>query len=79
MVAATLERRMAKKMGRPKGDRNDVSVKIDSELVDMARLVGAHRKVSLNELLSDLLREPVKRAHAAMIKDLTKTAKGDDE
>jgi uncharacterized protein (DUF4415 family) len=79
MAMATQERGMARKAGRPKGARNDASVKIDAELVDLARVVGAHRKTSLNELLSDLLRDPVKRAHAQMVKELTRSAKGNDE
>lgn len=76
MATTILEKDMAKKMGRPKGTRNDASVKIDAELVDLARMVGAHRKASLNELLSDLLREPIKRAHAQMVKELTRSAGG---
>lgn len=78
MVAATLERAMAesKRAGRPRSDRDDVPVKLDRRLVDQARVVAAFRKTTLVEMLSDMLKVPVERAHQQMVKELNRDADG---
>ncbi|WP_156513227.1 hypothetical protein [Planctomyces sp. SH-PL62] len=63
-----------KAAGRPRGDRDDVPVKLDRSLVDRARVVAAYKKTTLAELLSVMLKGPVDRAYAQMAKDLTKPA-----
>lgn len=51
-----------KRPGRPKRPRRaDVSVKIDSKIVEEAKLVALLRHITLAEYLSEILREPVKR------------------
>lgn len=59
-----------RKAGRPKGDRDDVPVKLDRALVEKARVVAAHRQTTLAELLSTLLDEPLERAHSQMLASL---------
>ena len=45
--------------GRPKrSERDDKTVKIDRGVVEKAQLVALRRKVTLAELLSELLRPP---------------------
>lgn len=62
---------MTKPKGRPKtSDRNDVTVKMDRQVIDMARMVALHRKTTLAELLSDITRGPIEKMHAAMIREL---------
>lgn len=62
-----------KRMGRPKtSQRADISVKIDESIVEMARMVALHKKVSIAVLLSDMLEAPMKRAHEEMLNDLMK-------
>jgi hypothetical protein len=41
--------------------RNDVTVKVDAEVVATAKMVAASREVSLAEYLSEVLRPLVKR------------------
>ena len=53
MVAATLERPMAK--------RNDVAVKMDADVVAEAKMVAASRDQTLAEYLSELVRPLVRR------------------
>lgn len=53
MSTGLLERAMAK--------RNDVSVKIDADVVAEAKMVAASRDVSLAQYLSELLRPLVHR------------------
>lgn len=36
--------------------RNDVSVKMDSQVVDDAKIVASYKKISLAEYLSELIR-----------------------
>jgi hypothetical protein len=59
-----------RKAGRPKGDRDDVPVKLARALVDKARVVAAHRQTTLAALLSSLLEEPMERAHALMVSEM---------
>lgn len=62
---------MTKPKGRPRtSDRNDVTVKVDRDVIDMARMVALHRKITLAELLTDVLKGPIHKLHAAMVRDL---------
>lgn len=66
--------------GRPKGDRDDVPVKIDRRLVDQARVIAAFRKTTLADLLSTLLVGPIEKAQAQMAKEFNRTVpKGGEE
>ncbi len=71
MATAVLERPMSK-MGRPKGDRDDVSTRIDRRIVGMARAIAAARGLTIAEYLSDLLAEKVGKDYAAMLRELEK-------
>jgi hypothetical protein len=62
--------RMAKKTGRPKGVRDDVTVKIDRKLATMAKVIAGRRGVSSAELLSETLRGPLDRAYAQLVREL---------
>lgn len=62
---------MAKKAGRPKtSERDDVSVKVDRVIVGKAKLIAAHRGVTLAELLSESLRSPIDKAYGQMLREL---------
>jgi len=78
-MQATLEEPMAKKSahggarpgsGRPKGERDDVSAKIDRAVLGKARLVATHRGESLAELLTEILRGPVDKLYGQMLREL---------
>lgn len=73
MTAAVLERGMAK-AGRPKGERDDVPVKLDRALVDRARVIAAYRRTTLADLLSTLLKGPIDKAHSQMASELSRDA-----
>lgn len=62
--------------GRPKGNRDDVTVKIDRVLASRARAVASHRGVPLNELLTGLLKGPVDRAFLRMLRDMEQGGAG---
>jgi hypothetical protein len=53
---------------RPMTKRNDVPVKIDAEVIKVAKIAAAYRELSLAEYLSERLRplvaEDVQRSHA---------------
>jgi hypothetical protein len=53
---------------RPMTKRNDVPVKIDAEVIRVAKIAAAYRELSLAEYLSERLRpivaEDVQRSHA---------------
>jgi hypothetical protein len=63
------------KMGRPKGDRNDVSTRIDKRIVSMARAVAAHRGITIAELLSETLEGPIEKAYLELVALAEKNAK----
>jgi hypothetical protein len=53
-----------KRSGRPKrSQRKDVSVKIDAEIVEKAKLVALVRHMPLAELLSEILRSPIDKEY----------------
>lgn len=63
----------AKKMGRPKGDRDDVTVKIDRKLATRAKVLAGHRGISSAELISTLLQGPLDKAYRQMTKEMDAT------
>lgn len=70
MTTTTGPEPMAK--GRPKRSRrNDVTVKIDADVVRMAKLVALERKTTIAEYLTELLRGQVSRDFAKSVRRLT--------
>jgi hypothetical protein len=65
MAGATVARTKAKPAGR-----NDVAVKLDRAVVGKARLIATHKDVSVAELLTELVRGPVDKAYAVMLREL---------
>lgn len=65
---------MARKAGRPKAGRVDTTVKIDTRLIQKARVVAGHRNVPLNQLLSDMLEGPINAATAEVLRELSTPA-----
>ena len=61
-------RPMARKTGRPKGDRNDVS-KIDRAIMAKVKAIATDRGMSAAGY-DELLETPVDRAYAAMLRKL---------
>jgi hypothetical protein len=61
---------MAKKRGRPPGERNDINVRIDRSLAMMGRAVAQYRGESLAEYFSEVLRPTVAKDYAGMLKNL---------
>ena len=70
---------------RPMAKRNDVPVKIDAEVVHVARIAAAYKDMSLAEYISERLRplvaEDVDREHSKRPHQVlkTKTKKSDGE
>jgi hypothetical protein len=62
---------MTKPRGRPKkSERDDVTVKVNRSLVGKAKLLAAHRGVTVAELLSEMIQLPLDRAYASMLREL---------
>jgi hypothetical protein len=61
-------------MPRPKSKRNDEPVKVDAEVLKMARLVVQERDTTLAEYLSELLRPLVRRDWEIEVGKLAKRA-----
>jgi hypothetical protein len=75
MGAGTLA--MAKRgRGRPKGERDDVTVKMDRSLKHKVDLLATHRGVSVAALVSELIAAPLDRAYLEIIRDLERTKPG---
>jgi hypothetical protein len=71
MVTTMEHPAMAKAKGRPKrSERDDVTVKVDRTLVGKAKLIATHQGIPVAELLTELLRAPIDKAYAQMLRDL---------
>lgn len=64
--------RMAKKMGRPPTNRDDVSVKIPRAIALKGKAVAKDRGMTLAEFLEELLTLPVDKHYAAMLRRIDK-------
>jgi hypothetical protein len=53
-----------------RSERDDIAVKVDRAIIGKAKLVATHRGISVAELLTELLRAPVDRAYAQMLREL---------
>ena len=77
MKAMVVERRtMAKTRGRPRGDRDDVPVKLDRKLASMAKATATARGVTVGEYLSALTTTPINRDYAKMLRDVEEKGAG---
>ena len=63
---------MAKKLGRPKTERDDVTVKLDRTLAGMAKATATAKGMTLGEYLSELTGTPIKRDYAKYMSELSK-------
>jgi hypothetical protein len=63
------ERKMAK-TGRPRSGRDDASVKIERGLLMKAKLLAAHKKLTVAELLSAMLRPSIEKSFFDMTKEI---------
>jgi hypothetical protein len=63
---------MAKQRGRPKGNRDDGVVRLDRQLISMAKVLAGHRGVSLPALLSELIRGPLEQAYAQLVREVSR-------
>jgi hypothetical protein len=62
---------MARPKGRPKrSDRDDATTKMDRILLGKAHLIAKQRGVTVAELLSEMLRGPIEKAYAQLVRSL---------
>ncbi len=72
-MEAILEReQMARPKGRPKSVRDEVPVRLDRSLAAQAKLIAAHRGITIGELMAELLSAPIGKAYLQMVRDLEK-------
>jgi hypothetical protein len=67
-----------KTMGRPKGkrtERNDVAVKIDRGVAQMAKAIATREGTTVAEVLTDAARSVIEKRYAAMLRKLEGGAK----
>ena len=77
-MTAVLEKiAMARPKGRPKTDRDDVSVKVDRSIANKAKLIVAHEGISggIAALLTEILQGPIDRRYLKMLHELEKETK----
>jgi hypothetical protein len=60
----------AKSRGRPKVDRDDVTVKLDRVAASRAKAIANFRGIPVAELLTDIVRAPLDKAYVQMIREL---------
>lgn len=69
---------MAKRRGRPKtSDRDDVTVRVDRKVKVRAEAVADFKGIPLAEFLTEILRAPVDREFARMVRELDRPGRGD--
>lgn len=56
--------------------RNDLSVKIDAEVLKQARIVATHRNIPVAEYLSELVRPLVGRDYRKSVDEMSREASG---
>lgn len=76
MATGVLDRPMAKKRGRPESGRNDISVRMDADVVKNAKIVASYEGKTLAEYLSDSMAPIVARD---MRKHATRVLRPDDQ
>jgi hypothetical protein len=65
---------MARPKGRPKtSERDDRPVRVSRSIVEMAYAIAKSRGVPVGEILDDILRVPIGKAYAKMLRDLEGT------
>lgn len=70
-MTATLERtKMAKTRGRPPLERDDVTIKAERAIASQAKAVAKGRGVPVAEIVSEILRAPIAKQYAAMLREL---------
>lgn len=75
MVAVAEREMAAKKVGRPasgKPSNEGKLTRLDSAVVAMGKAVAASRGIHLSEYFSEMLRGPVGKEYAAMLRELEK-------
>jgi hypothetical protein len=60
---------MGKSRGRPRGDRDDVPIKIDRKLASMAKAIATARGITPGEYLSGIASAPIYRDYAKTLKE----------
>jgi hypothetical protein len=73
-MATVMDREMTKPRGRPrKSERDDVTTKVDRGLMAKAKVIAAHRKITAVELISELLKGPIDKAYAQLVKEINES------
>jgi hypothetical protein len=63
---------MAKRKGRPKSERDEVTVKMDRSLAAKAKILASHRGMTVGELVTELFGPALDRAYLQMVRELEK-------
>jgi hypothetical protein len=76
-LSALMEPRpMAKAKGRPKvSDRDDGTVRLDRTLIGRAKMVANYRGVPVAQVLSEIVKGPLDKAYAQMLREMEGGAK----
>lgn len=73
MAIAVESAPVSKKMGRPKGDRDDVTVKVPRSIAAKSKAIAKDRGQTLAEYLEEKLAVPVDKDYAAMLRRIDET------
>jgi hypothetical protein len=70
---------MARPKGRPRSGRDDATTKLDRKLLGKAHLIAKDRGISVVELLSEMLRGPIEKAYAQLVRKVDKQEEGEGD
>jgi hypothetical protein len=69
-VAVAEQISMAKKRGRPKGDREDATVRLSRPMASKLKMLAGDRGVSVAEVADELCGPVIDRAYAQLMRKL---------
>lgn len=64
---------MAKTRGRPPLERDDVTIKVERAIASQAKAIAESKGKPVAEIVSEILRAPIAKAYAQMLRDLEGT------
>jgi hypothetical protein len=70
MTASAELREMAKSAGRPKSDRDDITIRVSRPLASKLKALANDKGVTVGEIADELFTAPLARAYAQLLRKL---------
>jgi hypothetical protein len=73
-MAAVAEMATKRPVGRPKtSDRDDVTIRVNRAIAHKARVIAAQRQITIAELITEILQQPIDRAFASVVREIDRS------